>query len=321
LFRLIYKYERAFLIFFFLICIAADLPAQASANAIQTDLISRYDLTVKILPDEHRIEVTGTMLLRLRQRKRQRKFVLWSRMENLSVQIIEPKIAVPLLELINDGADGDRTWTVKPGRPFPAGEPILLRFSYNSDGKILPAIQRQTGRLLCGRRGRALVSADCLQRARGRHPAFKTAPPGETAISNGESVSTETQKAGGEFVFRIAKPVKFAFAAGKYRTFRRAGKIPLTLYLLKPREHAQKLADNSAKALDFLTGLFGEFPYKEMSLVEVIFKGESREQASSVLFLRTMRSLTFIIFPTGRTKSGINGGEILSEANPAQTVK
>jgi len=193
-------------------------------------------------------------------------------MENLSVQILEPKTAAPLLELSNDKADGDRTWTVKPSKPFPANQPVLLQFSYVSDGKSYPQFNISPESSFAGGGGELWYPQLSFKEREIGTLKF-TVPVGETAISNGAGVSTAAQKTKGEFVFRVTKPVKFGFAAGKYQTFRYAGKTPITLYLLKPRETAQNIINLSTKALNFLTGLNGKFPYPEFSLVEVDFRG------------------------------------------------
>ena len=80
------------------------------------------------------------------------------------------------------------------------------------------------------------------------------------------------QKAAGEFTFRVVRPSKFGFAAGKYKMYRRAGRVSFTLFLLNPNEKAREFLDGCAKALNFLTTLFGAFPYREFSLVEIDFR-------------------------------------------------
>lgn len=255
-----------------LFCIAFNsFAGQADSQSISAASVSQYDLSIKILPDSGLAEISGTMLLPAANAERDAvKFLLWSRMQNLSVQIIEPKAAAPLLELSNDNADGDRTWTVKPRRPFPANQPILLQFSYVSDGKPAPQFTISPESSFAGGGGELWYPQTSFKE-REVGTLKLTVPAGETAISNGVGISTAAQKAKGEFVFRVTKPVKFGFAAGKYQTFRHAGKIPITLYLLKPRDTARKIVDLSAKALNFLIDLNGKFPYPEFSLVEVDF--------------------------------------------------
>lgn len=268
---------QKFLIFLILViffCFAPeDFRAQSSPNILPPATNSQYDLSVRVLPGESRIEVTGTVSLPAAATDRDAvKFLLWSRMQNLSVQILEPKTAAPLLDLSSDNADGDRTWTVKPRKPFPAKLPVLLRFSYVSDGKLYPQFAVGADSSYAGGGGELWYPQTSFKERETGTLRFRV-PPGETAISNGAVISTAAQKAKGEFIFRITKPVKFAFAAGKYQTFRRDGKLPITLFLLKPRETARTIIDSSAKALNFLIGLNGEFPYPEFSLVEVDFRG------------------------------------------------
>ena len=257
----------------FIVLFSLSLIAQTQQATSSDSLVSKYNLAIKISPESNRIEVKGTMLLPPSLAVRDSvKFLLWSRIENLSVQILEPKTVSPLLELSNDKADGDRTWTVKPSKPFPANQPILLQFSYVSDGKSYPQFTISPESSYAGGGGE-LWYPQMSFKAREIGILKFTVPAGEAVISNGVGVSTAAQKAEGEFVFRVTKPVKFGFAAGNYKTFRHAGKIPITLYLLKSRDTAQNIINLSAKALNFLTDLNGKFPYPEFSLVEVDFRG------------------------------------------------
>ncbi|MDQ3062550.1 MAG: hypothetical protein M3R14_06755 [Acidobacteriota bacterium] len=265
--------KKVVIIFVFLFCFTSEsFRAQPAANKTSTDIISQYDLSVKILSDLHRIEGSGTMLLPAAATDRDSvKFVLWSRMQNLSVQILEPKTAALILEISDDKADGDRTWTVKPSKPFPANEPVLLKFSYTSDDKPAPQFNISPEGSFGGGGGELWYPQTSFKEREIGTLRF-IVPPGETVVSNGEGISTAAQKAKGEFVFRVSNPVKFAFAAGKYQVFRRSGKIPFTLHLLNQNDKAQTILDGCAKTLNFLTNLFGDFPYQEFSLVEVDFR-------------------------------------------------
>ena len=95
-------------------------------------------------------------------------------------------------------------------------------------------------------------------------------------VSNGKLQSAAGQRAKGEFVFQVTQPSKFGFASGKYTILRKPGGVPFALYLLRPSAHAQEILDGCARALNFLTRLFGPFPYQEFSLVEVDFRSRVR---------------------------------------------
>lgn len=236
---------------------------------------AHYELSVRVLPNTRRIEVTGTMRLPPATTDRDRiEFLLWSRMQNVSAQLIEPKDSVPSQELSSDGAEGDRKWTLKLGRPVPAGEPALLQFSYASDGgdpapqfKISPAGSYAGG-------GGELWYPQIAFKNRDLGTLRFSVPAGETVVSNGTLRSTPRQKSAGEYVFSVTEPVKFGFAAGLYTVYRRPGSPPFSLYLLRRRKESQTRAifDGCARVQKFLSGLFGAFPHKEFKFVEVDFR-------------------------------------------------
>src|SRR4029450_4515983 len=90
-----------------------------------------------ILPNSHRLEASGTLRLASSDTTRKSVQVLLSEsMRNFAVEVIEPRVSRgrPVLEQrerpgSTPGA-GSRVWTIVPPAPFPAGQPILLRFSW-----------------------------------------------------------------------------------------------------------------------------------------------------------------------------------------------
>jgi len=232
---------------------------------------SQYDLAIRILSDNHRIEATGTWrLLPAPAERNQIEFYLSPKMEGLKVQLLEPEASGHLNLQSNQEEGGDMKWVFKPRLPIPAGQSTLLQFSYTSDGKPAPQFNVSPEGSFAGGGGELWYPQVAYKNREIGRLRF-TAPAGETVISNGALESTLEQKAKEEFIFRVTEPAKFAFASGKYVVARREGKVPFSLYLLRPRAQAQTILDGCAKALNFLTNLFGEFPHREFSLVEVNF--------------------------------------------------
>lgn len=232
---------------------------------------AQYDLSVKILPEARRLQISGTILLPAASEERnQIEFYLSPKMEKPDVQILEPKSATPLTFLSNQEDGGDIKWIFKSASPIPAGQATLLQFSYSSENKTAPQFNVSPEGSFAGGGGELWYPQTAFKNRETGTLRFQV-PAGETVISNGELQSTEAQKARGEFVFRVTQPSKFAFASGKYTVVMRKGRVPFNLYLLRPRAQAQTILEGTARALDFLTSLFGEFPYKEFSFVEIKF--------------------------------------------------
>lgn len=241
-------------------------PTQLSVSQV-----SEYDLSIKIFPDLHRLEVTGTWRLPPAPAARNEiEFYLSPKMEGLAVQLLEPKVSAPLNLQSNQEEGGDTKWVFKPTLPISAAQSTLLQFSYTSDGKSAPQFNVSPEGSFAGGGGE-LWYPQAAYKNRETGTLRVTVPGGEKVISNGALQSTQEQKARGEYVFVVTQPSKFGFASGKYTIIRRAGKVPFNLYLLRPRAQAQAILDGSARGLNFLTNLFGAFPYGEFSLVEVNF--------------------------------------------------
>jgi len=201
------------------------------------------------------------------------EFLLWSRMQEVSAQLVEPKESAPSQELSNNGAEGDRKWTLNLGRPIQPGEAALLKFSYASDGgepapqfKISPAGSYAGG-------GGELWYPQIAFKNRDVGTLSFFVPTGEMVISNGILQSTPEQITKGEYVFSATEPVKFGFATGPYTVYRKPGSPPFSLYLLRQRVQTQTDAifTGCARVQKFLSGVFGQFPHKEFKFVEVDF--------------------------------------------------
>lgn len=234
--------------------------------------ISQYNLSLRVIPENNRLEATGTWRLpAISKDTNQIDFFLSPKMQNLNVQILEPKFSDKTVSLMSEEAGGDTKWTLKTNQPIPAGQSVLLKFSYVSETKPAPQFNISPEGSFAGGGGELWYPQLSFKEREIGTLRF-TVPKGVSVISNGESISNAAQKAKGEFIFRVTNPVKFGFAAGKYQVLQRAGKVPFTLYLLNSNEKAQAILDGCAKTLNFLTTLFGEFPYREFSLVEVDFR-------------------------------------------------
>jgi hypothetical protein len=259
------------LILCLLICDGSSGAVYRSSYQQSVEQTSQYDLSIKILADNHRIEVTGTWRLPPAPGGRdQIEFYLSPKMEGFKVLLLEPKASAPLNLLSNEEDGGDRRWIFKPTQPIPVGQSVLLQFSYQSDGDAAPQFNVGPEGSFAGGGGE-LWYPQAAYKNRETGTLRFSVPTGEKVISNGALQSTQEQMARGEYVFRVTQPSKFGFASGKYTVIRRAGKVPFNLYLLRPRPQAQAILNGSARSLDFLTNLYGAFPYQEFSFVEVNF--------------------------------------------------
>lgn len=234
--------------------------------------VPSYDVLVRILPEAHRVEVTGTWRISPEKESRnQIEFYLSPKMRNLDVRILEPQVSAPPASLASEAAGGDTKWILTATKSIPAGVSILLQFSYESDGTSAPQFNISPDGSFAGGGGELWYPQTSFSVKETGMLSFLVGE-GEKVISNGTLKSTEQEQRNGEFVFNVTEPSKFGFASGKYTVIQRRGKVPFSLYLLRPRDQAGLILNGCDKALDFLVDVFGPFPYREFSFVEVDFR-------------------------------------------------
>src|SRR5215831_12029342 len=120
--------KRALTLALAILSMAAVAQAIESAeNSLQA--APQYDLKIKLTPEAHLMEVTGT--LRLPAVKVSRRTVVLSlvdEMHDFKVEVAEPAAIAGLARLEKMG---DSKWLVHPLKSIPSGARVLLRFSYS----------------------------------------------------------------------------------------------------------------------------------------------------------------------------------------------
>lgn len=257
----------ALLFLLFILWTSGDAIAQVQPGPLPI----RYDLNVRVVPDARRLEVTGTMKIPAADTARPFiKIALSELMHDLEVEILRPTNSAGNARLENTGVDGGEiTWKVFPPQPFAPNEDIELRFSYSGGEKLAyifyigPEVSFASA---YGTNWYPLV-VDQFDRSLGSLKI--SVPAGQTAIAEGDKRSSPEQEAQGIFVFEITRADYFSFASGKYKTVRRNGTIPLSVYLLSDRENMLQYLDGVAKIFDVLVREFGPYRFNEFKLVEI----------------------------------------------------
>lgn len=89
------KFTASVVCLFYLVCIGL---AQTPQTKVEPPLLPEYDLSVHLLPDRHRIEISGTWRLpAIAAERSQIEFYLSPKMENFQVEIVEPQTSAPLV--------------------------------------------------------------------------------------------------------------------------------------------------------------------------------------------------------------------------------
>ena len=250
-----------FVVAFFAVAItrcAAQPPSVAAA-------VARYDLSVKFLPEAHRLEVSGTVRLPASDSERaELKFSLHDVMRDFEAEVLEPAASAGRARVEKRGEG----WIVRPPRAVPAGAPVLLKFSYaGGERGAFVFYLGPEGTFASGINTAWYPQADG---GRGTGVLRFEVPAGYSVHAAGARRSSVEDEARGRFRFEIDSPVYFAFGAGRYTVHRsERGRTPVSAHLLRPREGIDKYLEGCARVLDVLSTEFGPYPHAEFALVEV----------------------------------------------------
>lgn len=236
------------------------------------DLVPRYDLSIRVLPEEKRLEVSGTV--RIPKASTAREFIpllLSDQMHDFQVDVIQPAASVGVATAEVKGKAGGRNfYFVTPPKPFPANEPILLKFKYaggenggfvfhiGSDGSYAHGFLSAWYPLLDAGDYTGHVGKLSFQ-----------VPSGQIVIASGKSSGSISEMAVGHQRFDVTEPAVFSFAVGKYTIARRTGNLRLAAYLLRPRQNTDEYLLKCGAILSLLEGEFGRYPFGELSMIEV----------------------------------------------------
>ena len=236
-----------------------------------------YDLSIKIIPDAHRIEVAGTLLLPPVNKLRSSiQIGLSNVMRALQVEVLEPKSCGGPAKLERQReTDKMNVWTATPASAFPSGEAVKLRFSYAGGEEIRFVFYIGVEGSFAGGFNTAWypqVEGDEKDEvAKSTARMLFSLPLEYKVIATGKQLSGAEQEAKGDFVFETAQPSMLSFAAAKYLVQQHVSKsgIHMAAYLLRQRVHIKDYLERCAEVMDVLVREFGPNPYGDFSLVEV----------------------------------------------------
>ena len=239
---------------------------------------AQYSLAVRLEPEARRIDVSGTVRLpAVDSARSQLRIGLSERMDSLHVDMITPTGLGPTtLERDTtglgaarvEGESRDAHWILRPRNPIPRGEPVTLRFSYRGKGDaaflyyVGPEVAVASGwgdSWYPDIKGSSKATGDLTIQL----------PAGWKAIAGNPPIGDVQPAGAGMFRFVQRLPTYFTFAAGPYTVVSRAGAVPLSAWLLKPRDKFDSYLAGVESMVSVLAHEFGPYPFGALSLVEV----------------------------------------------------
>lgn len=254
--------------------------------------VPQYDLSVKVIPDAHRLEVTGTLtLLPMSEARSSIQIGLSNVMRDLQVEVLEPKSCAGQTKIEKQREINKMiVWRLTPASAIPAGESVKLRFSYAGGEEIRFVFYIGAEGSFAGGFNTAWYPQvegerkNQVAKSTGRM-AFLV-PVEYKVIANGKRLSTAEQEGKGDFLFEVVQPSMFSFAAAKYTIEQRVSStgIHTAAYLLRPRPHAKDYLEKCAEVTDVLVREFGPNPYGDFALVEVPNEQSSKADFAGASF-------------------------------------
>jgi hypothetical protein len=258
----------ALLLFLALPAVAEDQQEAANGAFMSAE---HCDLRIRILPEQHRMEATAVIQLPSASTPREvLPFELRSDMEVAQAEVLTPERSAGAADLrpVRSGKDpGSSThWELRPKQPVPAHTPITVKLSY-AGGKTQGFVF-YLGPEGCFAGGPNTLWYPRFSALRSIGTLRFTVPRGFVVKASGVAAGQQETAAEANYAFAVKQPSLFSFAAGRYLVRRCAGRVPMTLYLLKDRAFADTMVVGCRRVLKVLETEFGPYPYGEFAVVE-----------------------------------------------------
>jgi hypothetical protein len=193
--------------------------------------VPRYDLLIRVLPDAHRLEASGTLRLPGANTSRSEiRLSLSELMHDFTVEVIEPAASAGIAKVERHDANGKNIkWTVQPIRAIPAGQAVKLRFAYAGGEKLASQFYIGTEVSFASAWGTDWYPLVDGENDKGIGSIRFSVSPGQTVYATGSRRSSTQEAEQGVFRFETIHPTYFSFAAGNYTTVHRQGSVPIAL--------------------------------------------------------------------------------------------
>jgi tetratricopeptide (TPR) repeat protein len=250
-----------------LVCIAHE-PGRAAPVSPAAPAFAVYDLDLKLIPQDHRLEVAGTMSVPSQPTEvSELRLSLSGRMRDFkATQILPGGEALPVQVAPDPSVKKAPTvYILKLPRSVPAHERPKLRFSYGG-GEQNAFIFSMDGPTYYAAGGNTAWYPQYGGEGRGTGRLRFHLPDGLTVTASGRPGE---QAGGNEPTYVIDKPTHLTFIAGRFFVTRLPGPIPVALYALRERAGSRDYLAKLQRVVSGLAAEFGPYPYGNVTLAEV----------------------------------------------------
>jgi Peptidase family M1 domain len=244
-----------------LLCLSFGVDASGQSQSAH---LPTYDISVRIVPGERRLEVSGEVTLPGAAAPRNAvQLQLDLRFTEVEVVVVAPAALAGPTVVSRTG----NAMTVEIPGTLPGGASLVLRFAY--------AVSSGWGRSFYAGRDGAMISGEAYhwypipagtRRATGRLRFI--APDGFTVAATGRRLR-EQSLGEGVFAFDVTDATTFSFAAGRHRVYRSEGSPSIALHLLRDRPRIPERLQQIRRIVSVLETEFGPFPHPDLEIVEM----------------------------------------------------
>ena len=223
-----------------------------------------YDVSVRILAAERRLEISGEVTLPAPAATVSSiAFQLDYRFNGLEMTVRSPTSSAGPAKVSRNG----NTATVTLAAPAPAGLPLVLQFRHFIDSGWTRSLHVDAdGAYISGESFHWYPIPAANRRAKGR--LRFVSPQGFNVAATGLRVDTNPT-AGGIYEFQVNDLTTFSFAAGRHHVYRSEGNPTIALHLLRERPLIKERLDSLRRIVEALVEEFGPFPHPDLEIVEM----------------------------------------------------
>ena len=209
-------YKLLFLLMILFVLTISGYTNQTARANLSLSSLPHYDLSVRLMPDARRLEANGTLRLPIANVSRSEiKLSLSELMQDFTVEVIEPTASAGIAKAeTRDKKRGSNEWIIRPVRPIPAGQAVLLRFSYAGGEQVANQFYIGSEVSFASAYGTDWYPLIDGENDIGTGSLRFSVPAGQTVYATGKSRGSTQEAEQGIFKFEIVYPTYFAFAAG-----------------------------------------------------------------------------------------------------------
>jgi tetratricopeptide (TPR) repeat protein len=243
---------------FLLLCIWATPAAAAPAFPI-------YDLDVKLLPQDHRLEASGTMTIPPQPVPTSTlRLTLTSRMRDFKVAQVAPDGRALPVDVAPDPAKKG-VYILKLPLGASSNAQSKLRVSYLG-GEENGFVFSMEGPTYYAAGSNTAWYPQLGEDGRGTGTLRFHVPDGLIVTASGRRDDRAGQTAP---TYAVDVPTHFSFIAGRFSVTHLPGPIPVTLYSLRGRSGSRDYLVRLQRVITGLSAMFGPYPYGTMTLAEI----------------------------------------------------